>query len=321
LNGGGAARDRESAASFPGDTDGMPGGKMDKSAIVTLPNRFRDPYDFEYVIDLRDAIMGGARSLDMSRVTFIEPYSMLSLLLIGREYLRKTGTKLHLAGIPLTIHQYLHRMDFFKAGIFDVTERLDDKLLLKRSSFSRRVIEITEIPNKERESVRVISSIVGVFRKRAAHILKHWLTDRVVDYFVTVISEICQNVFEHSLDSGYLAMQTYTAGKEQVVRLCISDSGIGIEKSFENSGVRYDSPANLIELALTTPISSKREFGYGLSQVHAIVEKLKGSIYFRSGAASVSSLYHRKTAGSSYLFLKNDLGAFCGTQISISLMG
>ncbi len=297
------------------------GAAMDDSAIVTLPNRFREPYDFEYVIDFREKIMGGARALNLSRITFIEPYSMLSLLLIGREYLRKSGSKLRLVGIPLNIHQYLHRMDFFKAGVFDVADRLDEKLLLRRSSFSRRVIEITEIPNKERESVRVISAIAGVFRKRAGHILKHWLSDRVVDYFVTVISEICQNVFEHSLDSGYLAMQTYSAGKENIVRLCISDSGIGIEKSFENSGIRYDSPANLIELALTTPISSKREFGYGLSQVSSIVEKLKGSIYFRSGGASVSTLYNRKSAGSSYLFLKNDLSHFNGTQISISLMG
>ena len=56
----------------------------------------------------------------------------------------------------------------------------------------------------------------------------------------------------------------------------------------------YTSPAHLIELALTTPISSKREFGYGLCQVNAIVEKLKGSIFLRSGNASVSTLYHKK---------------------------
>jgi len=294
---------------------------MTDNRILTVPNRFKEPYDFEYVIDLQEQILGGADELDLSRISFIEPYSMLSLLLIGRNYLRKKGTKLKLTGIPINIHQYLHRMDFFKTGVFDITDRLDEKMLLKRSSFSNRVLEITEIPNKERESVRVIGAIIGVFRKRAEHILKYWLSDRIIDYYVTVISEICQNIYEHSLDSGYLAMQTYTVGKENFVRLAIGDSGIGILKSFGNNTFAYDSPAQLIELAMTTPISSKREFGYGLCQVKAIVEKLKGTIYLRSGNASVSTMYQRRTPGSSFLFLKNDLSNFDGTQILISLAG
>lgn len=294
---------------------------MTNNSSLIVPNRFKDPYDFEYVIDIQDKILSDATELNLSRISFIEPYSMLSLLLVGRNYLRKRGTKLVLSGIPINIHQYLHRMDFFKAGVFDVSGNLNEKMLLKRSSFSNRVLEITEIPNKERESVRVIGTIVSVFRKRAEHILKYWLSDRIIDYFVTVISEICQNIYEHSLDSGYCAMQTYSIGKENIVRLSIGDSGIGILKSFEHQDIAFDSPAHLIELALTTPISSKREFGYGLCQVNAIVEKLKGSIFIRSGNASVSALYHKKKTGSSYLFHKNELGRFDGMQISITLTG
>ncbi len=295
---------------------------MAGNETLIVPNRFRDPYDFEYVIDLLEAILSGSGKLDLSRISFIEPYSMLSLLLIGRNYLRRSGNRIKLINMPINIHQYLHRMDFFTRGVYDVAEGLNRELLLKRSSFSKRVLEITEIPNKERESIRVISSIVGAFRKKAGHILKYWLSDTMIDYFVTVISEICQNIYEHSLDSGYLAMQTYSVGKENIVRLCIVDSGIGIEKSFVKIGApAHDSPAHLIELALTTPISSKREFGYGLCQVNAIVEKVKGNIYIRSGNASVSTLYHKKNVGSSYLFLKNDLRNFDGTQISISLTG
>jgi anti-sigma regulatory factor (Ser/Thr protein kinase) len=294
---------------------------MTNSSSLIVPNRFKDPFDFEFVIDIQDTIINNTTELNLSRVSFIEPYSMLSLLLIGRNYLRKRGTKLVLIGIPINIHQYLHRMDFFKAGVFDVSDRLNEKMLLKRSSFSNRVLEITEIPNKERESVDVIGSIVSVFRKRAGHILKYWLTDRIIDYFVTVISEICQNIYEHSLDSGYCTMQTYSLGKENIVRLTIGDSGIGILKSFKHNDVAFDTPAHLIELALTTPLSSKREFGYGLCQVNSIVEKLKGSIFIRSGNALVSALYHKKKTGSSYLFHKNDLGRFDGTQISITLTG
>jgi anti-anti-sigma regulatory factor len=288
-----------------------------------VPNKCKDPYAFEEVLQSQEELYTTYNGiLDLSRVTFIEPYSMVSLLLLGRNYLRNRGEKLSLVNIPMDIHQYLSRMDFLSAGVFNVIDRLDEKLLYKKSSFSRRVVEITEVPNKERESIRAISGIISLFRKRAQHILKFWISSNIIDYFVTVISEVCQNIFEHSLDSGYCAMQTYAMGNEHIVRLIIADSGIGIRESFaQKPGISFDSNAKLTEMALTTPLSSKRRYGYGLCQVNAIIEKLRGSIYIRSTDSSVAVMYNRKHAGGSYSFLKNDLPAFPGTQISISLFG
>ena len=294
---------------------------VDGSEIITLPDRFRDPYYFEEVIDCKEEIITRSSSLDCSKIAFIEPYSMISLLLIGKIFLRNRGERLKLVNIPIPVHQYLHRMDFFESGLFMDEEILSEKLLYKRSNFSRSVIEITEIPNKERESIKVIRKVIALFRKRSSYILKYWMTDNIMEYFVTVISELCQNIYEHSLDSGYLAMQTYLMGKENIVRLVISDSGIGIRKSFENNrNVNYGTMAELIEQSLTTPISSKREFGYGLCQVNSIVKMLKGIIFIRSDGAYVTSLYHKKNPGSSVMFLKNDLSEFNGTQISITLL-
>ena len=293
---------------------------MSGNNVILLPNSLRDPYSFEDVINIQEKIDEGVNELDLSRITFIEPYSMLSLLLLGRNYLRSSGNKLKLVKIPINIHQYLNRMDFFKTGVFEVTDTLNEKLLLKRSSISSRIIEISEIPNKERESVKVISNIATIFRKRAAHILKYWFSDKITDYFITVISEVCQNIYEHSLDSGYLAMQTYSVGKENIVRLVISDSGIGIKQSFEkNAAIKYESVAKLIEMSITTPISSKREFGYGLCEVNYIVEKLNGILFIRSGNASLTVPYNKGSRSSSFMFLKNDLNYFNGMQISISL--
>jgi hypothetical protein len=295
-----------------------------KKKALILPDNFKDLYSFEDIINLQSEIFNrNIQALDLSGITFIEPYSMINLLLIGRNYLRNTGEKLHLFNIPLSIHQYLARMDFFGKNVFLLFDRLDEKFFLKRSSFSKRVIEIVDLPNKERESVKVITDVISLFRKRASHILKYWIVNNnIVDFFVTVISEICQNVFEHSMDSGFIAMQTYNIGSEHVVRLVISDSGIGIRGSFENKKeISFDSNAKLIESALTTPISSKRSFGYGLCQVNSIVEKLRGSIFIRSENASVAMFYNRKLSGGAYSFLKNELGNFPGTQISVTLTG
>ena len=288
---------------------------------LILPNRCKDVYSFEEIIKLQSRLYeDGITALDLSGVDFVEPYSMVGLLLAGRNYLRNTGTKLGIVNVPVKIHQYLSRMDFFEEGIFTLMDKMDPSLLYKRSAFSNRVIEITEIPNKERESISAISDIIGLFRKRAKFILKYWLSPTIIDYFVTVISEVCQNIFEHSLDSGYCAMQTYTMGSDRIVRLVIADSGIGFRESFSGkTDLSYESTAKLIEMALTTPISSKRRFGYGLCQVNAIIEKLGGGIYIRSCDGSVAVMHNRKQSGSNYSFLRNDLPWFSGTQISISL--
>ncbi len=293
-------------------------GGSDKTLI--MPDRFRDPYIFENILGMNEDILRSGGIIDMSRVAFIEPYSMLSFLLMGRNYMRKRGERIRLVNIPVQINQYLTRMDFLKQNVFQVGENLPDNMMLKRSMSSSRLLEIVEIPGKERQSVNVIASVIALFRKRASGILKFWMSDSVTDYFVTVISELCQNIFEHSMDTGYLAMQTYKTGNENIARLVISDSGIGIRRSFEaKREITYGSVAELLEMVLSTPISSKREFGYGLCQVKSITERLKGSLYIRSDSSSLSALYNRKESSAKNIFLRNDLPQFDGTQISISL--
>lgn len=294
---------------------------MPLNNMISVPNALKDSYSFEEIINVRETVFSNdITHIDMSKIAFIEPYSMVSFALLGREYLRNTGKKLTLVNVPHSIKQYLYRMDFFKTGLFEITDKLDPKYLLKRNPLSKSVIEITGIPGKERESIRVISDVIATFRKRADHILKYWLFGSIVDYYVTVISEICQNIFEHSIDSGFLAMQTYSLGSDHAVRLVISDSGIGIKESFTGKKtISADTTASLIETVLTTPLSSKRDYGYGLCQVNTIIEKLGGSIFIRSGDASVSVVHNKKLNSTSKTFQKTNLTHFPGTQLSFTL--
>jgi len=292
-------------------------------AIIQIPDQCKDPFSFESVIGLYQTIINQkARGLDLSHVTFIDPYSLVCLLLIGRNYLRLTGNKLTLHRIPTQILQYAVRMDFFSHNIFDCDETLEKQKQLKRSMASSRLLEVIEIPGKEKESVKVIAKVISMFRKRALVILKHWFTLTMVDYLVTVISEICQNIFEHSLDSGFIVIQSYMYLNERIFRIAIVDSGIGIPGSFEYMPeIKTMSNARLLESVLTTPLSSKRRYGYGLCQVNAIMEQLKGSIFLRSENAYISVLHHRRSAKGSYIFLKDDCPSFPGTQFSITLIG
>ncbi len=288
--------------------------------ILQVPDRFRDPFLFEGILANRANFGNNSLSLDLSGVGFIEPFSMVGFLLLGRNYLRDTGERIELLNIPLPIHQYMARMNFFDHDIFQVPMALDEKLFLKRSKESKKLIELTEIPNKEKRSLKVIASVIALFRKRASSILRYWMSEEVVGYFITVISELCQNIFEHSLDSGFLSMQTYDMGRSNIVRLVIGDSGIGIRKTFEEVDyMDFSSTSELLEKVMTMPISSKRPHGYGLCQVSDIVERLNGEIYVRSSDASLTMLFHRRRSGGGYLFHKNGLEYFRGTQISITL--
>lgn len=291
--------------------------------VYTLPDQCKDPFGFETVIAQYNTIINNkVKGIDVSKVTFADPYSLLCLLLIGRSFLRLTGNKLMLYRMPAQLMQYAMRIDYFSHNIFTIDESLEKDKLLKRSAVSTRLLEVIEIPGKEKESVRVIAKVIATFRKRAGIILKHWFTSTMTDHIVTVISEVCQNIFEHSMDSGFIAIQSYTYQNERIFRIAIADSGIGIPGSFDHvQEVIQMSKAKLLESVLTTPLSSKRRYGYGLCQVNAIVEQLKGSIFLRSENAYLSVLYNRRRAKGSYIFLKDDCPFFPGTQFSITLHG
>jgi len=70
----------------------MGDGKM----RLKIPDMFRDPYTFEGIISKYEEIIREVSEIDMSRVSFIEPYSMVSFLLMGRSCFRKRGEKIKL---------------------------------------------------------------------------------------------------------------------------------------------------------------------------------------------------------------------------------
>ena len=148
------------------------------------------------------------------------------------------------------------------------------------------------------------------------------------------LNNILSNAFKFTEKGGEVSIQLYATGSDtgklQIERadhtetgyavIEISDSGIGIKASFEKKPeIKFESTAHLIQKVLTTPISSKRRSGYGLCQVNDIIKELEGSIYIRTDNASLMSIYRKKNS-KPYMFIKNGLTHFNGTQFSISLV-
>src|SRR3989338_9704147 len=160
---------------------------------------------FEHVLNLFNEI----DVINLQDVTFIDPYGMVGILEIG-ELLKSEGIqktiKLHGSEDVL---KYLERMDFFKfAGKYFKLEPSKPQLSTKylRSSYSDVLLEITPI-----ETSDDIHFIVGKVKDRAQSILSRHLhyDDRAINGFIVALSEVCQNIIEHSENIGFVGIQKY----------------------------------------------------------------------------------------------------------------
>jgi len=256
--------------------------------------------------------------IDIRNVTFIDPFGMVGILEAGR-FLHSGGVQKTLL-LPESdnVLRYLERMDFFKyAGRYFYLDsgepELSDKFL--RSSQSDVLLEITPIEKSED-----IHFIVGKVKKRAYSILEKHLhyNDRAIGGFIVALSEVCQNILEHSENTGFVGIQKYYFQKKEknVVKIAVMDRGIGFKESLsERVSIAQDVDA--IEKALVHGLSRHRDEGrgHGLASVRRFVRKWNGKISIRSGKGKFSIIpdwaWGRER--------ERNLTQFPGAQINIML--
>lgn len=221
--------------------------------------------------------------VNLEKVEFIDPYGMIGLLEFGW-YLRKQLGIAPILNLPQSANvlKYLERMDFFKNASppFDVdipTIQLEERFL--RSRHSDVLLEITRI-----QGSNDIHSIVDRVKEGAGVILRTHLNydNAAIDSFIVALSEICQNIPEHSQDVGYVGIQKYFYGEKfgkNVVKIAVMDLGIGVKESLT---LRYNhlygkdwSDSAAIKLALFESASRYDDIGrgHGLTSVRKLVQK------------------------------------------------
>ena len=229
--------------------------------------------------------------LDMREVAFIDPFGMVGVLEAGR-FLNARGMKKPIQ-LPQSenVLRYLERMDFFRYvaryyHLESAMPELPEKFL--RSSRSDVLLEITPIENSGD-----IHFIVGKVKKRARSILERHLhyNDRAISGFIVALSEVCQNIIEHSDNTGFVGIQKYhfQKWKKNVVKIAVMDLGRGFRESLsERVTVKDDLEA--IEKALLHGLSrySDAGRGHGLASARRFVKQWKGKISIRSGTARFS---------------------------------
>lgn len=253
--------------------------------------------------------------IDLSGVTFIDPYGMVGLLEIGELCMLEDVKKTVVLPRSAEVLRYLDRMDFFtpakRCFILEPMQPPSEPA----TGPSDVLLEITPI-----ERANDIHYIVGRVRDRAQSILSTHLRydEKAINGFIVALSEVCQNIIEHSENKGFVGIQKYrypSLGRN-VVKIAVMDAGIGFRRSLSGR-FKLASDIEAIEKALLQGASRHEDEGrgHGLAAVRRFVTQWQGKLSLRSGSARVS-LIPKWARGRER---QSGLTAFPGSQISIVL--
>jgi hypothetical protein len=226
-------------------------------------------------------------TLDLTDISFVEPYGMVLLL-----QLLDRVTIDHIYYPTNRSVTYLER-----AGFFDAAARYTDvplniqqlKGVVPRNQNNQTMLSITPIADDKdaHSAVQVVNTQTRVILENE---LKYDRDD--VRDFIVILSELLGNIPRHSKSYGYVCAQVYRIPHTNIkyASVCISDKGIGISKTFEESDyITIPKPDDKIALkyAVIKEKSSKKNGGTGYKGIKEKIKKFGGTLYVRSGRAEI----------------------------------
>jgi anti-sigma regulatory factor (Ser/Thr protein kinase) len=260
-----------------------------------------------------------SEQIDLREVSFIDPYGMVGLLEIGELCMLEDVRKTIILPKSDEVCRYLDRMGFFAFArryfSLDYAVSLDLPGKFQHSTDSDVLLEITSI-----EQTNDIHFIVGRIRERAQSILATHLryNERAINGFIVALSEICQNIIEHSENKGFVGIQKYRyqSLNKNVVKIAVMDVGVGFRKSL-SSRFKLQSDLEAIDKALLHAASRYEDEGrgHGLAGVRKFVNQWNGKLSIRSGTAKLS-IIPKWSRGRKQ---DQNLLSFPGSQINILL--
>jgi hypothetical protein len=267
------------------------------------------------------AMAGDGRLLfDARRLRWVDPFGMLGLLAAGVVARRKGDRPL--LHLPETgdVISYLGRMDFFEHAdaIFEVQGGSRRRA---GETWSDVLLEITAVRSHDD-----VHGVVDRVHERASLILSRQLHYplREAFQFSVILSELCQNIIEHSGAGGWVATQTYNWARRlgrKVVVIGVMDLGLGFRGSLAGAhAARYGdrwSDATALEAAFFQGATRFHDpgRGQGLQQIRKQVARWGGKVSIRSGSARIADVPAWDDSPS----LESDLSPFPGAQICILL--
>jgi hypothetical protein len=261
--------------------------------LITLPASLDERY-FEPIVRTFAEAQEQRVLFDATHVRWADPYGMIGVLALG-EVARRQGEQPVLK-LPDSseVVSYMGRMGFFEHAdpIFELS---GPRPRARGEGGSDVLLEITPV-----NSHQDVHTVVDLVNERGMRILTSQLNypPREAFQFSVILSEVCQNIIEHSEAGGWVATQTYNWSKKvgrKVVVIAVMDLGIGFRASLAGAHAaryaRWDDAAAL-EAAF---MHGQTRFhdpgrGQGLQQIRKYVSRWGGRISIRSGTARIADV-------------------------------
>lgn len=142
---------------------------------------------------------------DMRAVDFITPSGVIALVMAARRLAEQSGHAVALVRMCAPVHRYLEGMN-----VFAVTHPWLQPAPLLDDAWTRN----PATPNLLELTLMTGSKDVEVVMTRAEQMFQRWLRLPEIQNVLSVLSEVCANVYQHSGDSsGCVLIQKYEVSR------------------------------------------------------------------------------------------------------------
>jgi hypothetical protein len=285
------------------------GDNMGSESTILVPNVLTEITAVEeFYVSVEQAPPADLYMFDMNTVTFVKPYGVIALLSAARHLAGLSGHPVRVENLAGDVHAYLDRVDLFDVGSnwLQPADVLDEHWL--RNPQTINLLELTLIASSDN---------VTTIAARAQRIFSHWLGTRELNSLLSILIEVCANVYQHSGDQGYALIQKYEATMrgQVIVHVAVGDSGCGIRGSLAS---RHDNigeaPLDYLKAAMQgLSARDTGRGGLGLRRVEQIVASNKGYLWLRSETAALITRGAKRTQSHEKLI------QVPGTQVAVGL--
>ncbi|MBN2482986.1 MAG: hypothetical protein JXD21_02130 [Candidatus Omnitrophica bacterium] len=272
-----------------------------------------NPNSFEYFLDQLpspDDLPQSLILLDLGLVSAISPYGIGSLLILYR-YTLNLGARLE---IDFYDNDSMYRR-FQRWGMFEYMPcgyNRKDASSAEEENLSTDIFLKLQLIKSEDDIYKAIE-----FLRENLQLPQEEFTDLIV-----VISEITQNILEHSDTEGFLNIgrEYHRIRRRNFLHICVADSGLGMGQSLKEKLRHYQDDyldGFAIYKALYEGISRYDDpgRGNGVIKTRGIVKKYHGKMVIRSGCAK---LWGDVPTWQIERFLRKNLRYLPGTQVHIT---
>lgn len=250
---------------------------------LDLPEKL-DSISFDTLLATQRPFENSGGSFDLSGVRFVSPAALVQLAAACHVVAREGGNASILVPDP-SVRSYLARAGL-EGALDDVAQIQPSTSRAYRAwhGTNPMLIEVSKIKSGA-ELPELLDRIIWA--------LQHRLRFRKSDAFdvATVVSEVCQNTFDHNDDTfGFLAMQVYGGTTKRFLEIGIADYGIGLAKSLRRNAKNPAVSDDRAILLATRPGVSAIDDPTRGTGLHHLLQKTyrhRGSVQIRSGRAKL----------------------------------